>query len=121
MAPKSTIESLLVRRYGQSLLQPSFAHLSPRSFDEASHECVKQASQRGQPKRKSIATRLFEGPVKHTVMGKRACGTDAQRRSRALPAAQRETMLSASFALIHRKALFEYLREKKCADTRAKH
>jgi hypothetical protein len=108
---KPSLESLLVRRFGQSLLHPSFHHLSHDRLMEASHECVRKASRGGQPQSEIIATRLFETQTYQTWEKEHAAlmrNVAAER----LPGSQRSAMLSAYFSLIHRTALFEYLRER---------
>jgi hypothetical protein len=111
--PRTTsLESLLVRRYGQSLLHPSFHHLSHDRLMEASHECVKRATHSGQPQTEIVAMRLMESPLTYRAWESEHAAMMRNVASERLPAAQRGAMLSASFALIHRKALFEYLRER---------
>jgi hypothetical protein len=117
MPPKSSIESLLVRRYGQALLSPSFAHLSHDRLMEASHECLKRASKRGQPQAEVIATRLLQDTSAYKAWENEHSSLMRDVAAERLPAAQRESMLTASFALIHRKALFEYLRERQVRGT----
>jgi hypothetical protein len=117
MPPKSTIESQLVRRYGQSLLNPSFAHLSHDRLMSASHECLKKASKRGQPQAEVIASRLLQDTQAYKSWENEHSALMRDVAAERLPAAQRESMLTASFALIHRKALFEYLRERQVRGT----
>jgi hypothetical protein len=112
MARASPVEAELVRRYGDALLQPTFGHLSHDRLMEASRECLKRASRSDQPQAEIVAMRLTENPRAYQSWeGEHAAlmrGVAAGR----LPAAQRESMLLAAFSLIHRKALFEYLRER---------
>ena len=110
---KPTLESQLVRRFGQALLHPSFAHLSHDRLMEASHECVKEASHSRQPQVEIVATRLFESPQTYRIWENEHAAIMRNVAAERLPASQRAAMLSASFALVHRKALFEYMRDKK--------
>jgi hypothetical protein len=112
MARTPSLESLLIRRYGQSLLHPSFNHLSHDRLMEASHDCVKQASRSRQPQTEIVAMRLLESPHTYKTWESEHAAMMRNVAAERLPAAQRGAMLSASFALIHRKALFEYLRER---------
>jgi hypothetical protein len=112
MARTTSLESLLVRRYGQSLLHPAFNHLTHDRLMEASHECVKRASRSGQPQTEIVAMRLLESPQSYKAWESEHASLMRNVAAERLPAAQRGAMLSASFALIHRKALFEYLRER---------
>lgn len=112
MAQKPSIESALLRRFGQVLLHPEFRKLSHDRLMEASHDCLTQAAVSDEPEAKIVALRLLENPRTHESWKCEHSGimrTVAAERS---PAAQRESMLSASFSLIQRKALFEYLRER---------
>jgi len=113
MPSKSSIESLLVRRFGQSLLHATFSRLTHDRLMAASHECLKDASRGGQPQAEVIATRLLENSQIYKAWETEHASLMRNVAAERLPAAQRESMLSASFSLIHRKALFEYLRERK--------
>jgi hypothetical protein len=112
MPPKSTIESQLLRRFGQSLLHATFSRLTQDRLMEASHECLKEASRSGQPQAEIIATRLLENTQTYKSWESEHAALMRNIAAERLPAAQRESMLSASFSLIHRKALFEFLRER---------
>lgn len=112
MASKSSIESSLLRRFGDSLANASFRRLSHERLMDASHDCLKQASASVHPEVKIVATRLMESPVAYESWENEHSGLMRNIAAERLPAAQRESMLSASFNLIHRKALFEYLRER---------
>jgi len=112
MARKASLESLLVRRYGQSVLQPAFNHLSHERLMEASHKCMQDAARSRQPRTEVVATRLLESPVTYKSWESEHGSLMRNVAAERLPAAQREALLSASFSLIHRKALFEYMRER---------
>jgi hypothetical protein len=113
MAARSSIESQLLRRFGDSLLHASFERLSHERLMDASRTYLHRVSTSGQQEAEIVATRLLENPATYRCWenGHAAIirGVAAER----LPAAQRESMLSASLSLIHRKALFEYMREKR--------
>ena len=112
MPPKSNIESLLLRRYGQSLLQPSFDRLTHDRLMAVSRKCLKEASKHRDSGVEIVATRLLESPKSYESWEHEHAAMMRLIAAERLPAAQREAMLSASFSLIHRKALFEYLRER---------
>ena len=61
--PKTSLETLLVRRYGQALLHPSFNRLTHDELMEASRTCLKQASSMRQPQAEIVTTRLLESPA----------------------------------------------------------
>lgn len=113
MPQKLTLESKLVRRYGPSVLHASFPRLSHDELMNASHECVKKAAHSGQPQVEIVAARLLESPANYKTWESEHASLMRNVAAERLPAAQRETMLCASFALIHRKALFEFMRDKK--------
>lgn len=112
MAAKSSIESSLLRRYGDALLHPSFSRLSHERLMEASRECLQETSASSTPEARIVATRLLENRVSYEAWEHEHAGLMRNVAAERLPAAQRESMLSASFSLIHRKALFEFLRER---------
>lgn len=113
MQRKPSLESVLVRRFGEGLLNPSFPRLTHDLLMEASHECVKDASMSGQPDVEIVVARLLENPAIYKEWESEHASMMRSVAAERLPAAQRSSMLSASFSLIHRKALFEYLKDKK--------
>lgn len=118
MATKPSIESALVRRFGQTLLHPGFRQLSHERLMDASQQCLSKAATSTEPDTRIVALRLQENPVAYESW---KCGHAGLMRNVAAersPAAQREAMLSASFALIQRKALFEYLRERRLPEAK---
>lgn len=113
MPPKSSLESQLLRRYGDALLIASFERLSHERLMNASRNCLKRASKSGKASVEIVATRLLENPASYQVWENEHAAMMRTVAAERLPAAQRESMLSTSFSLIHRKALFEYMREKR--------
>ncbi len=113
MRPKSSIETQLLRRYGDALLNTSFVRLSHERLMDASRKCLRRAFSRGDPGIEIIATRLLESPATYQAWESEHAAMMRSVAAERLPAEQREAMLAASFSLIHRKALFEYLRDKK--------
>lgn len=95
------------------MLHASFSRLTHDELMEASHDCVKKAARSTQPQVEIVATRLLENATNYKTWESEHAGLMRNVAAERLPAAQRETMLSASFSLIHRKALFEYMRDKK--------
>ena len=112
MARKASLESVLVRRYGQSVLQPAFNHLSHDRLMEVSHRAMEAASHSGQPHTEIVAMRLLESPLSYKSWESEHASIMRNVAAERMPGAQREALLSAAFSLIHRKALFEYLRER---------
>jgi hypothetical protein len=112
MPPKSTVQSLLLKRYGQSLLHASFDRLTEDRLMAASQKCLKDATKAGRGGAEVIAARLFESPKTYQVWENEHAAMMRTIAAERLPAAQREAMLATSFSLINRKALFEYMRER---------
>ncbi|MET0988267.1 MAG: hypothetical protein ABW034_22940 [Steroidobacteraceae bacterium] len=112
MASKPSIESALLRRFGQGLLHPGFRQLSHERLMEASHDCLSHAATSDDPDTKIVALRLHENPRTYESWECEHSGLMRNVAAERSPAAQRESMLSASFSLIQRKAMFEYLRER---------
>ena len=113
MPPKSSLESQLLRRYGDGLLQPSFHRLSHDRLMDASRAFLTRVSKSGAPEAEIVATRLLESTASYQSWENSHAALMRPVAAERVPAAQRESMLSASFALVHRKALFEYLRVKR--------
>ncbi|HKQ83166.1 MAG TPA: hypothetical protein VJS42_13320 [Steroidobacteraceae bacterium] len=118
MASKPSIESALLRRFGQALLHPGFRQLSHDRLMEASHECLSQAATSDDPETRIVALRLHENPRTYESWACEHSGMMRNVAAERSPAAQRESMLSASFSLIQRKAMFEYLRERQVRGTK---
>lgn len=112
MPPKPSLESQLLRRYGDALLHPSFNRLSHERLMDASRAFLTRAAKSGGPEAEIVATRLFENVAAYESWENSHSAMMRTVAAERLPAAQRESMLSASFSLIHRKALFEYMRVK---------
>lgn len=113
MPPKTSLESQLLRRFGDSLLHASFERLSHERLMNASRACLERVSKSGQPQAEIVATRLFESAASYQTWENEHAALMRNVAAERLPTAQRVSMLSTSFSLIHRKALFEYMREKR--------
>jgi hypothetical protein len=111
--PKSSIEAQLLRRYGDGLLSATFHRLSHERLMDASRNCLKRAWRSGASGVEIVTARLLENPATYEAWESEHAAMMRTIAAERLPAAQRESMLATSFSLIHRKALFEYLREKK--------
>jgi hypothetical protein len=111
MRRASPLQAELVRRYGDSLHEPTFGRLSHDRLMQASRDCLKRASRSEQPDAEIVAMRLTENPRAYQSWEDEHAALMRRVAAERLPAAQRESMLLAAFSLIHRKALFEYLRE----------
>ena len=112
MAPAPSLKAELVRRYGDAVLEPAFERLSHDRLMQASRECLQRASRAEQPQTEIVAVRLIENPRTYQSWEGEHAALMRSVAAERLPAAQRESMLLAAFSLIHRKALFEYLRER---------
>jgi hypothetical protein len=113
MSPRPTVESQLLRRYGNALTHPSFAPLSHERLMSASRTCLQRACRSAADEVEIVASRLLENPAAYRSWENEHAALMRTVAAQRLPAAQREAMLAASLALIHRKSLFEYMREKR--------
>lgn len=80
---------------------------------DASRACLRRASRSNRAGVEIVTTRLFENTVTYDSWEREHAALMRSVAAERLPAAQRESMLAASFSLTHRKALFEYMREKR--------
>jgi hypothetical protein len=113
MSPSPSVESQLLRRYGDVLAPPAFAPLSHERLMSASRAYLERACRRAADETEIVATRLLENPVAYRSWESEHAGLMRTVAAQRMPAAQREAMLSTSLSLIHRRALFQYLREKR--------
>lgn len=110
--PVSRLASTLVERFGSSASSGDFRRLSHDRLMEESQRRLANAVASGQPSEERVATRLLDSTRdysrwedEHAMLMRRIA---AER----LPGVQKSQLLEISFSLIHRKALFEYLRDE---------
>jgi hypothetical protein len=113
MAAKPSIESALIRRFGSALLQVGFRPLSHDRLMQASQQCIDEAATSDEPDIRIVALRLHKNPLAHQSWKNEHSGLMRNVAAERSAPAQREAMLSVSLSLIERKAMFEYLRERR--------
>jgi hypothetical protein len=109
--PAPGLASTLIERLGSSSTV-EFERLSHERLMEESQRRLANAVQSGQSTEERVAARILENPrdyrrweAEHALLMRRIA---AER----LPSVQKTQLLNISLSLIHRKALFEYLREE---------
>jgi hypothetical protein len=110
--PAARLSTTLIERLGSSSTV-EFEHLSHDRLMEESQRRLANAALSGQTSEERVATRVLENPrdyrrweAEHATLMRRIA---AER----LPSVQKTQLLNTSLALIHRKALFEYLRDER--------
>jgi hypothetical protein len=110
--PGSRLSSTLFERFAGRLATEEFPRLSHERLMEESQRRLADAMASGQPGEERLVTRLVENPRdyrrwedEHAMLMRRI---SAER----LPGVQKAQLLSTSLSLIHRKAMFEYLRDE---------
>ncbi|HKR35127.1 MAG TPA: hypothetical protein VJT10_09815 [Steroidobacteraceae bacterium] len=110
--PGSRLASTLLERFGNVVSSADFGRLSHNRLMEESQRRLANAVVSGQPIEERVATRILDNTRdyrrwedEHAMLMRRIA---AER----LPGVQKVQLLEISFALVHRKALFEYLRDE---------
>src|SRR5678816_4616369 len=110
--PGSRLASTLLERFGNVASSVDFGRLSHNRLMEESQRRLANAVVSGQPIEERVATRILDNTRdyrrwedEHAMLMRRIA---AER----LPGVQKVQLLEISFALVHRKALFEYLRDE---------
>jgi hypothetical protein len=116
--PASRLSSVLVERFGSYASTGEFRRLSHDRLMEESQRRLANAVLSDLPSEQSIATRILDSgrdylrwENEHATLMRRIA---AER----LPSVQKAELLDISLALIHRKALFEYLRDEHVRGTK---
>jgi hypothetical protein len=109
-APRGDLASTLIRRYSLGT-GAEFRRVSHDALMEESERCLSWAAQ-STGEDELVASRILENArdfqtweTEHSSLMRRIAAEK-------VPAAQKSALLSVSLALIHRKALFEYLRDR---------
>jgi hypothetical protein len=110
--PASRLASTLLERFGHSASSVTFQRLSHDRLMEESERRLANAVLSGLPTEERVATRILDSArdysrweAEHATLMR---GIAAER----LPSVQKSQLLNISLSLIHRKALFEYLRDE---------
>jgi hypothetical protein len=110
-APRGDLASTLIRRYSLAG-GAEFRRVTHEALMHESERCLSWVAHGGTGDDELVASRILDNArdfqaweAEHSSLMRRIA---AER----LPAAQKSALLSTSLALIHRKALFEYLRDR---------
>ncbi|HKU16005.1 MAG TPA: hypothetical protein VJQ52_16540 [Steroidobacteraceae bacterium] len=116
--PASRLAATLLERFGGSAATADFRRLSHDRLMEESQARLANAVVSGQPIEERVATRILDNArdyhrweAEHATLMRRIA---AER----LPHVQKAQLLSISLSLVHRKALFEYLRDERIRGAR---
>jgi hypothetical protein len=116
--PASRLSSTLLERFGSCAHSVEFARLSHDRLMEESQRRLANVVVSGPESDERVVSRLLENPRdyrrwedEHAMLMRRIA---AER----LPSVQKAQLLNTSLALIHRKAMFEYLRDERVRGTR---
>ena len=108
----------LAQRFANHAATCDFRRLSHDRLMEESQRGLNNAALSGEPDDERIATRVLDDSrlyhrweTEHATLMRRIA-------SELLPVAQKAELLTISLSLIHRKALFEYLRDERLRGTR---
>ena len=110
--PATGLASALLERFGNRASTAEFRRLSHDQLMEESQQRLAYAVRSGAPSEERVAMRIFDSvrdyqrwEAEHATLMRRIA---AER----LPSVQKAQLLNISLSLIHRKALFEYLRDE---------
>jgi hypothetical protein len=116
--PASRLASTLLERFGNGASSVEFRRLSHDRLMEESQRGLANAALSGSPVEERVATRILDSArdysrweAEHATLMRRIA---AER----LPGVQKAQLLNISLSLIHRKALFEYLRDEQVRGSR---
>jgi hypothetical protein len=110
-APRGDLASTLARRFNLAA-GGDFRRVSHDALMEESERCLSWAAHGGAGDDELVATRILENAHDFQTWEAEHSGLMRRIAAERLPAAQKSALLSTALALIHRKALFEYLRDR---------
>jgi hypothetical protein len=116
--PAPRLSSVLLQRFGAGAAIGDFRRLSHDQLMEESQRRLANAALSGVPNEERVATRILDDARgyrrwedEHATLMRRIA---AER----LPSVQKSQLLNTALSLIHRKALFEYLRDEQVRGSR---
>jgi hypothetical protein len=110
--PASRLASALLNRFGSHGCGNEFRRLSHDRLMEESQRRLANAVLSGPPIEERVATRILDSPRDYRRWEDEHAGLMRQIAAERLPGVQKAELLNISLSLIHRKALFEYLRDE---------
>jgi hypothetical protein len=116
--PAPRLSSVLLQRFGADFAIGDFRRLSHDQLMEESQRRLTNAALSGVPNEERVATRILDDARgyrrwedEHATLMRRIA-------TERLPGIQKAELLNVALSLIHRKALFEYLRDEHVRGTR---
>lgn len=110
--PASRLASTLLNRFGNCGPSNEFRRLSHDRLMEESQRRLAGAVLSGLPIEERLATRILDSPRDYRRWEDEHAGLMRRIAAERLPGVQKAELLNISLSLIHRKALFEYLRDE---------
>jgi hypothetical protein len=110
--PASRLASALLNRFGGCGPSNEFRRLSHDRLMEESQRRLANAVLTGPPSEERVATRILDSPRDYRRWEDEHAGLMRRIAAERLPGIQKTELLNTSLSLIHRKALFEYLRDE---------
>jgi hypothetical protein len=110
--PASKLASSLLERFGNCASTGEFRRLTHDRLMEESQRRLADAVLSGAPSEERVATRILDSPRDYRKWEDEHATLMRRIAAERLPAVQKAELLNISLALIHRKALFEYLRDE---------
>ena len=114
----TTRPATLAQRFGNSASTCDFRRLSHDRLMEESQRGLSNAAVSGDPDDQRIAARVLDDSRLHRRWENEHATLMRRIAVELLPAGQKAELLTISLSLIHRKALFEYLRDERLRDAR---
>jgi hypothetical protein len=108
----------LVQRFAHSASTCDFRRLSHDRLMEESQRCLSNAALAGEPDDERVAARVLDDSRLYRRWENEHATLMRRIAVELLPAAQKAELLTISLSLIHRKALFEYLRDERLRGAR---
>jgi hypothetical protein len=116
--PGPRLASTLLERFGHLASSSEFRRLTHDRLMEESQRRLANAMLSGRPSEERIAVRLLDSARDYGRWENEHAGLMRSIAAERLPVVQKSGLLNMSLALIHRKALFEYLRDEQIRGTR---
>ena len=110
--PVSRLASTLVERFGNGAVSCDFRRLSHNRLMEESQRRLANAALTGPPSEERVATRIFDDTHSYRRWEDEHATLMRRIAAERLPSVQKDQLLNIALSLIHRKALFEYLRDE---------
>lgn len=108
----SNLASTLVQRFTASATNVEFRRLSHDRLMEESQRTLSDAVTHGRPSEERIAIRILDNPRDYSRWENEHATLMRPIAAQRLPPLQKALLLNVSLTLIHRKALFEYMRDR---------